>query len=114
MRRAITVLKQFDAVLLTERMSNSDQANFLADIVGVPRDADFSLAKKDYTSNLGVEKSNEREKLFFYRDLLQNLGLRHVSTMLRRENKWEIRFFEYAEQLNKMMIDKWKEETGED
>ena len=110
--RAITALKEFDAVLLTEKLNEEDQANFLSDILGVPRDAAFSLVKRDLNSNSGVVKSDEREKTHFYRDLLVNLKLKDVIRKLNEENQLEIEFFNYGVQLNQMMIDQWKMETG--
>jgi len=110
--RAITALKEFDAVLLTEKLNEEDQANFLSDILGVPRDAAFSLVKRDINSNSGVVKSDEREKTHFYRDLLVNLKLKDVIRKLYEENQLEIEFFNYGVQLNQMMIDQWKMETG--
>ncbi|KAL7528128.1 hypothetical protein ACHAXR_002281, partial [Thalassiosira sp. AJA248-18] len=91
--RAIHTLKSFDAVLLMEKLDDQDQSDFLSDILGVPRDAEFSLAKRGSVANAGVEKSGKREKNRFYRDLLLKLGLKEsLNNMLRMDNKLEIEF----------------------
>ena len=110
--RAKTLLRAFDAVLLMEKLDDMDQSDFLQDVMSVPRDADFSLAKRHTTANTGVEKSDKREKSRFYRDLLTNLGLESILTSLEEENQLEIDFFQYAEKLNEAMIDQWKRETA--
>eukprot|EP00571_Detonula_confervacea_P009872 CAMPEP_0172301980 /NCGR_PEP_ID=MMETSP1058-20130122/3765_1 /TAXON_ID=83371 /ORGANISM="Detonula confervacea, Strain CCMP 353" /LENGTH=502 /DNA_ID=CAMNT_0013012303 /DNA_START=128 /DNA_END=1636 /DNA_ORIENTATION=- len=111
--RAVTALKAFDAVLLMEKLDDEDQADFLSDIMGVPRDAEFSLVKRgDIISNSGVVKSGKREKTHFYRDLLVKLGLKHELQTLRKENELEIEFFHHAEKLNEMMINQWKKESS--
>ena len=91
---------------------DKDQADFLSDVMGVPRDSSFSLANKNITANTLVEKSDKREKTRFYRDLLTKLGLKDILTTLEEENKLEIEFFHYAEKLNEAMLDQWKKETG--
>lgn len=108
--RAISLLKQFDAVLLTEKLDEKDHSDFLSDIFSVPRDAPFSLAKRHEDSNTGVKKTNKREKTHFYRDLMVKLGLSKLSQLLHDENKLEIMFYEHAEKLNELMIWKWKRE----
>ena len=110
--RAKVLLRQFDAVLLTEKLDDIDQADFLSDVMGVPRDSSFSLANKNITANTLVEKSDKREKTRFYRDLLMKLGLKDILSTLEEENKLEIEFFHYAEKLNDVMLDQWKTETG--
>ena len=110
--RAKVLLRQFDAVLLTEKLDDIDQADFLSDVMGVPRDSTFSLANKNITANTLVEKSDKREKTRFYRDLLMKLGLKDILITLEEENKLEIEFFHYAEKLNDVMLDQWKKETG--
>ena len=64
-----------------------DQSDFLADVMGVPRDADFSLTKRGNMSSYGVEESGKREKSHFYRDLLMKLGLKNEFVRLRKENR---------------------------
>jgi len=114
LHRAKVLLLQFDAVLLTEKLDDIDQADFLSDVMGVPRDSTFSLANKNITANTLVEKSDKREKTRFYRDLLMKLGLKDILSNLEEENKLEIEFFHYAEKLNEVMLDQWqwKTETG--
>jgi len=109
--RAANALKAFDAVLFMERLNDRDQADFLSDVMGVPRDADFSLAKRSHISNEGVEKKSKREKTHFYRDLLSKLGLKHISSMLHEENKLEMEFYNHAVSLNAKVIDQWKREN---
>lgn len=111
--RAVTALKAFDAVLIMEKIDDKDQADFLSDVMGVPRDADFSLAKRGSISNNGVKKSSEREKTHFYRDLLMKLGLKRELLIFRHENKLEIEFFHHAEKLNENMINQWKRESSD-
>ena len=113
--RAIDALKAFDAVLLMEKLNNQDQADFLSDVLGVPRDAEWALAKRegDKGTNIGIKKEGNREKTHFYRDLLTKLGLfKSVSVLLLKENALEIELFEYAEKLNEAMIEQWKKETN--
>ena len=113
LERAVAALKSFDAVLLMEKLDDENQADFLSDIMGVPRDADFSLVKRsDMSHNTGVEKTSNREKTHFYRDLLVKLKLRSVYQALSEENKLENEFFRYAEKLNEMMINQWKGENS--
>lgn len=47
------------------------------------------------------------------RDLLSNLT-QDVSYLLHEDNQLEIQFFEYACELNKLMIEEWKRETNWD
>jgi hypothetical protein len=108
--RAISALRGFDAVFLTETLDHDDQAAFLADVMGVPRNATFSLRKK----NTKTRKSSEREKTHFYRDLLRNLTLDELSLRIHEENALEIELFEYAVELNRQMVERWKEESGWD
>lgn len=109
--RAVTLLKSFDAVLLMEKLDDPDQADFLSDIMSVPRDASFSLARRNTTSNAGVTKSDNREKTHFYRDLLLNLGLNDVYNSLLEENKLEIELFDHAVKINSVMLEQWKKEA---
>ena len=107
-----TQIDQITYALIYKFMDDMDQSDFLQDVMSVPRDADFSLAKRHTTANTGVEKSDKREKSRFYRDLLTNLGLESILTSLEEENQLEIDFFQYAEKLNEAMIDQWKRETA--
>ncbi|KAL3786182.1 hypothetical protein HJC23_001258 [Cyclotella cryptica] len=106
--RAISALNGYDVVFLTETLDDDDQSSFLADVMGVPRNATFSLRKK----NTNTPKSSEREKTHFYRDLLMNLTLDELSLRIHQENELEIELFEYAVELNRMMVERWKEESG--
>lgn len=109
--RAVNALKEFDAVLLMEKLDDQDQSDFLSDVLGVPRDAEFSLANRGSIMNIQVEKKSKREKSRFYRDLLSKLGLKDIQRVLHNENKLEMEFFGHAEKLNAMMIDQWKREN---
>ena len=44
---AIQALDQYDAVFITETFANDDQAAFLADVMGVPHNASFSLMNQN-------------------------------------------------------------------
>lgn len=105
--RAIQALESYDAIFLTETLDNDDQSAFLADIMGVPRNASFSLRSK----NTNTKKSSEREKTHFYRDLLLNLTLDGLYERIHKENALELEFFDYAVDLNRQMIEQWKEES---
>ncbi|KAL7554878.1 hypothetical protein ACHAWF_018695 [Thalassiosira exigua] len=110
--RAVNALKAFDAILLTEKLDEPDQSDFLSDVLGVPRDAKFALAnRKHVNANHGGEKSTRREKTHFYRDMLSKLGLDKVSDVLHKDNEKEIEFFHHAEKLNEAMIERWKLEN---
>ena len=104
-------LESFDAVLLTERLNDDVQSDFLTDLVGVPRDSKFAPKNKAEGKNSRVEKEDEREKTHFYRDLLKGLGLRKLLAMVRRENSLEIELFGYAEKPNEVQIGRWRAET---
>ena len=106
--RAIQALNGYDAIFLTETLDNDDQAAFLADIMGVPQNATFSLRSK----NTKTKKSSEREKTHFYRDLLLNLTLNELYGRIHEENALEIALFQYAVKRNREMVEQWKEETG--
>ncbi|KAL7477616.1 hypothetical protein ACHAW6_003415 [Cyclotella cf. meneghiniana] len=108
--RAISALEMFDAVLLMETFDEPDQSDFLADVLGVPRDAEFALTSRN-ASNFVVLKTNKREKTHFYRDLLANLSLRSLE-LLTVENDLEIEFFEKAVDLNKRKTNESKRETN--
>lgn len=84
---------------------------FVRSVLGVPRDADFSLAKRHGASNTGVEKKGKREKTHFYQDLLLDLGLKYIHDRIHNENMLEMEFFDYAKELNANMIDEWKLEA---
>ena len=84
--RAKVLLRQFDAVLLTEKLDDIDQADFLSDVMGVPRDSSFSLPNKNITANTLVEKSDKREKTRFYRDMLMKSWFKgHIIYSRRRK-----------------------------
>jgi hypothetical protein len=108
--RAIAALRKFDIVLLMETYDDPDQAAFLADVLGVPRDATFSLANHNVT-NIVVQRTNTHEKTHFYRDLLSKLSPNSLD-MLLRENELEIDFFERSVDVNKEMTNEWKRETN--
>lgn len=108
--RAVSALDGFDAVFLTETLDDDRQLAFLADVMGVPRNATFSLTQK----NTKTRKRSEREKTHFYRDLLRNLTLEGLSLRIHEENELEIALFEHAVELNRKMVDRWKNESGWD
>ena len=105
---AIGALNQYDAVFITETLDNDDQAAFLADVMGVPPNATFSLRNK----NTNTEKTSERERTHFYRDLLLNLTLNELYDRIHQENTLEIKLFDYAVKLNSEMVAQWKDESG--
>jgi len=107
--RAISALERYDAVLLNEKLGDVDQSYFVSDIVGVPRDANFSMNKQ--LQNAGVNKTSGREKTHFYRDLLYKLH-RPTLAMLEEENKLEIQLYEKAREINSKQLDQWRRETG--
>lgn len=108
---AIEALKQFDAILLMERLKYADQSAFVSDVMGVPRDAEFAL---DNTRgmNARVVKTNERELTHFYRDLLRKLNLNSVLELLESDNRLEIEFYNRAVDIYDRQMKMWKEETG--
>jgi hypothetical protein len=106
--RAISSLKSYDAVFLTETLDHDDQSAFLADMMGVPQNETFSLGSK----NTKTKKTNERERTHFYRDLLMNLTLTQLYDRIHEENSLEIELFDHAVKLNQEMTRQWKEESG--
>ena len=108
---AIEALKQFDAILLMERLKYADQSAFVSDVMGVPRDAEFAL---DNTRgmNTRVVKTNERELTHFYRDLLRKLNLNSVLELLESDNRLEIEFYNRAVDVYDRQMNTWKKETG--
>lgn len=107
--RAVETLKEFDAILLMETFTDQDQSAMLSDIMGVSRDVDFALSNIE-TRNSGVQKSNDREKTHFYRDLLATLAP-EVGAALNLENALELQFFEEAVKLNGLRTELWKAEV---
>lgn len=108
--RAINSLEKFDLVLFIESFNDPDQAAYVADVLGVPRDANFTLTNHD-ASYVRVQKTNKREKTYFYRDLLKELSPQSLE-MLTKENKLELDFFEKAIEVNKRKTHEWMLETG--
>ncbi|KAL7455260.1 hypothetical protein ACHAWC_007469 [Mediolabrus comicus] len=108
---AIEALKQFDAILLMERLKYADQSAFVSDVMSVPRDAEFAL---DNTRgmNARVVKTNERELTHFYRDLLHKLNLNSVLELLESDNRLEIEFYNRAVDIYDRQMNTWKKETG--
>ncbi len=108
---AIEALKQFDAILLMEKLKYADQSAFVSDVMGVPRDAEFAL---DNTRgmNTRVVKTSERELTHFYRDLLRKLNLNSVLELLESDNRLEIEFYNRAVDIYDRQMKTWKEETG--
>jgi hypothetical protein len=106
--RAITALNSYDAVFLTETLDHDDQSALLADMMGVPQNASFSLGSK----NTKTKKTNEREKTHFYRDLLLKLTLTQLYDQIHEENILEIELFDHAVELNQQLTRQWKEESG--
>ncbi|EJK72781.1 hypothetical protein THAOC_05651, partial [Thalassiosira oceanica] len=105
-------LRNFDAVMITDTMSEEDQSDFLSDVLGTPRDAKFALKNRTLVNNFRVEKTNRHDKSRFYRDLLNNLGLKDEAARLRKENKLDAKLFSYAEKLNAQMLKSWKHERS--
>lgn len=103
---AITALEKFDLILIMETFDDPDQAAFMADVLGVPRDA----LSKHNASNVVVQKSNNRDKTHFYRDLLNKLSPSSLK-LLKEQNKLEIDFFEKALEVNRRKTDEWKMEV---
>mmetsp|Transcript_12385 Transcript_12385/g.29246 ORF Transcript_12385/g.29246 Transcript_12385/m.29246 type:complete len:668 (+) Transcript_12385:2162-4165(+) len=110
--RAKASLRNFDAVMITDTMSEEDQSDFLSDVLGTPRDAKFALKNRTLVNNFRVEKTNRHDKSRFYRDLLNNLGLKDEAARLRKENKLDAKLFSYAEKLNAQMLKSWKHERS--
>ncbi|KAL7466437.1 hypothetical protein ACHAXS_006737 [Conticribra weissflogii] len=106
--RAARALEAYDVVLLMETFDEEDQSAWLSDVMGVPRDADFALHKRD-PKNSVVEKSNTREKTHFYRDLFETLAP-GVLSRIEDENNLEVRFFDRAVEINKIKTYQWKRE----
>mmetsp|Transcript_8389 Transcript_8389/g.17288 ORF Transcript_8389/g.17288 Transcript_8389/m.17288 type:complete len:446 (-) Transcript_8389:83-1420(-) len=104
--RAVKALEAYDVVLLMETFDEEDQSAWLSDVMGVPRDADFALSKRD-AKNSVVEKSNKREKTHFYRDMFSKLAP-NALMKLEAENEFEIKFFERALEVNKKKTELWK------
>ena len=110
--RAKASLQNFDAVMITDTMSDEDQSDFLSDVLGTPRDAKFSLKNRELVNNFRVEKTNRHDKSRFYRDLLNNLGLKDEAARLREENKLDAKLYSYAQKLNAQMVNSWKHERS--
>ncbi|KAL3781785.1 hypothetical protein HJC23_009215 [Cyclotella cryptica] len=108
--RALSALEAFDIVLLTETFDDPDQSAFLADVLGVPRDAEFALTNHNVT-NYVVQKRNKHEKTHFYRDLLAKLSPRSLE-MLMVESELEVELYERAVEVNSRMTKEWKRETN--
>lgn len=108
--RAINALKDFDLILLMERFDDLDQAALMADVLGVPRDAEFALSKHN-ASYVTVQKTNKRDKTHFYRDLLTKLSPNSLELLIE-QNELELDFFEKAIQLHEQKMNEWKKETS--
>ena len=107
--RAVRALEKFDLVLLMETFDDPDQSAFMADVLGVPRDAEFALSNHN-ASYVKVQKSNKHDKEYFYRDLLRKLSPASLE-LLTKENKLEIDFIEKAVEVNRRKTEQWKKET---
>mmetsp|Transcript_20768 Transcript_20768/g.43666 ORF Transcript_20768/g.43666 Transcript_20768/m.43666 type:complete len:459 (+) Transcript_20768:55-1431(+) len=107
--RAVKALEAYDVVLLMETFDEEDQSAWLSDVMGVPRDADFALSKRD-AKNSVVEKSNKREKTHFYRDLFEILAP-EVLSRVEDENKLEIMFFDRAVEINNIKTCQWERDV---
>ena len=110
--RAKASLQNFDAVMITDTMSEEEQSDFLSDVLGTPRDAKFALKNRTLAHNFRVEKTNQHDRSHFYRDLLNNLGLKDVSARLHTENDLDTKLFSYAQKLNAQMVNSWKHERS--
>jgi len=108
--RAIQALEKFDIVLLMETFDDPDQTAYMADVLGVPRDAEFALSKHK-ASYVRVQKTNKRDKTHFYRDMLLKLSPASLDK-LTKQNKLEIDFFEAAVEVNQQKTKEWMIETN--
>ena len=108
---ATEALKEFDAILLMEKLKYADQSAFVSDGMGVPRDAEFALDNMS-GMNTRVVKTTERELTHFYRDLLRKLNLNSVLELLESDNRLEIEFYNRAVDIYDRQMNTWKEETG--
>ena len=77
----------------------------------MPRDSSFAL-KNIAGRNTRVEKGKKDEKVHYYRNLLSKLDLGDILTSMEKENELELKLYEYAQELNKNMLDQWEKETA--
>ena len=103
------MLESFDGILINEDLDDERHSDFLSDLTGVSRDSSFAL-KNIKERNTRVEKGKKDEKVHYYRNLLQKLGLDGILTSMETENELELKLYEYARELNKNMLDQWEEE----
>jgi len=104
------MLASFDGILINEDLDDERRSDFLSDLTGVPRDVSFAL-KNIKERNTRVDKGKKDEKVHYYRNLLSKLDLGDVLTSMEKENELELKLYEYAQELNKNMLDQWEKET---
>ena len=109
--RALSSLASFDAILIMDRQDDDRQSDFLADLMGVPRDAPFAL-KNAADGNRRVEKATPRERRSFYRGLLRRLGLGRLGAALHHENALDVQLYGQALRMNERMLAAWENETA--
>mmetsp|Transcript_63285 Transcript_63285/g.187091 ORF Transcript_63285/g.187091 Transcript_63285/m.187091 type:complete len:436 (-) Transcript_63285:29-1336(-) len=103
--KAMKVLESFDVVLLTETMGEEMQAEFVADVMGVPL-ANASIAGLHMKAKPEANSvSNERH--YTYQEIVQRTAP-EVLEVLEHHSRFEMDLYKHAVSLNGKMIKEWK------
>ena len=100
---AIRVLESFDVVLVTEHMQESQQAAFVADVLGVPISV-ASLARAQ--ENVRVTQGRHKLALLgMYRDAIPE-----TMRLLEHHSQYEVDLYQRAVEINAKLLKQWKRE----
>jgi hypothetical protein len=109
LQRAKAALKEFDLVLLTETLSQQEQAAMVANIVGVPESV-ATLAKQ--RSNAKTDVTTTKSAVFKgYGDML-NRNAPDLYELLRSTSELDIELYEHAIEVNRAKTERWRTETN--
>jgi hypothetical protein len=107
LRKAMLALSKFDVVLTAETMSQ--QAEMVADLLGVPTDVtSLSKTKDSVVANSHGKDTGKKAKL------VDEIAIHSpdVFALLQNVSYFESQFYAYAVTLNQERFDKWKIKRG--
>jgi hypothetical protein len=109
LQRAKAALKEFDVMLLTETLSEPEQAAMVADMLGVPESV-ATLAKQ--RANAKTDVTTAKSAVFKgYGDML-NRNAPDLYELLRSTSELDMKLYEHAVEVNRANTERWRREMN--
>ena len=114
LKKAKSVLRNFDVVLITEMMSEDNTVQMMADITGVPlgnqnNGASLLIDEKKVRAS-GQAMATVEQKMTYYQSILKKAKVDDMLKLIERHSQYEILLYEEATQINREIVAQWKEE----